>query len=269
VQTFLYFIPDRPAIKPDEAAALGLGYAFERGLGIDCVEVQGGPDGRNGIVIAQQDAYLPGQLAYRKKLQNWRKFPDRDVWVGFYSDAPPGPEDLARTEQRTGIHVPLNDGRRWLVPLARSHSESPDGSECTAYQTLIELPDFGPGGRLLPTRVPRESQALFDLAEAWLRVRDGAAGDDDHARFDYHGRLAAAAFVLQTNYRLGLVEAVYLELLSLTKSEQVLDALIDLDTLLAWCRKSESKKKAEASPSPAGYVSSAGPAAEILITAPP
>lgn len=283
MRTFFYFIPDRRTLTPAEAAQLGLAYAFDDGQSIDCTPVDHALDGQSGVVCAQQDTYSPGQCGYHKKSQTWRRVPPRcadaggaqadpGIWVGYYTDAPPGPLDLARDKLLAGEAVSLQDGQPWIVPLARSYSERGEGdqSELTWTVQLPQRLDLAADGKWTTSGVIGRYAALWELAEGWLRVRDATASEADFSRFDFQGQIDGAVLALSANYRLSRVEAALLGLFSDELTKRVLDTLCDLETLLAWCKKKAMRESSIADrASPAGSASSAGPAAEILTTAPP
>jgi hypothetical protein len=270
MKSFFYFAPDRQAISPADIAALGLSYAFE--WGADCTQVERGPEGKRGVVFAQQDSYELGKCGYHEKQQIWRQIPGKDVLVGHYVGELPGPEDLARQKLLSAVSLELDDGQRWLIPRARSYSEKMAGEDLEIYWS-IRLPqrlDLAADGKWTSTSVTPRYAALFELAEAWVRLRDQSASEDDRRRFDYQGEIDGAVLVLQANYRIGRVETALLGCLNDDLAVKLLDELIDLDSLLALTKKKAALIQAtNASTPPAGCSSSAGPAAEIPITDPP
>jgi hypothetical protein len=272
MRTFFYFVPGRDSLRVADLAALGLAYAFERG--IDCRPAMGVLGGQNGVVFAQQDSYAEGQLGYYADRQVWKQAPGSALWVGHYKEQLPGPEDLARKKQLDGHWLELDDGQQWLVPVARSYSERATGKEMDIVWTL-QLPqrlDLAADGRWVTGAVVNRYAALWELAEAWLRVRTGEATDTDRARYDAQGEKDAAVLALQANYRLGRVEAALLGLLNDNLVGDVLDQLIDLPNYIRLVKKKaaliRSQSENSESSTPAGCGSSAGLAGEILTTDP-
>lgn len=45
--------------------------------------------------------------------------PKGAYWIGIHKELPPGPGELARSEQFAGYAVTLGDGKQWLVPSAQ------------------------------------------------------------------------------------------------------------------------------------------------------
>lgn len=270
MRTFFYFVPDRNTLTPVQAAELGLAYAFERG--IDCAQCPRGPGGQAGIVIAQQDSYEDGQLGYHADAQAWRQIPGSIVWVGYYKNQPPGPDDLARKQQLTGRWIECDDGRLWLAPIARTYSDRMEGDELKIYFSakLPQRLDLAADGRWLAGDVTPRYAALWELNEAWVRISDKLPSEEDQRRFTYHGQNDAAVLCLQANYRLGRAEAALIGLLNDAVTLQILDCLIDLETLTALIKKKVSLMESRAALTPpAGSGSSAGPAASTPTTDPP
>lgn len=269
MRAFFYFVPDKHALTRAAAAELGLAYAFERG--IDCAQVERGPGGKRGVVVAQQDSYADGQLGYYEHRQVWRPIGGTPLYVGHFRDAVPGPEDLARQTQLAGPRLELADGRSWQVPLARAYSERAVGEEIE-LRWSVQLPqqlELAADGRWVTGNVNRRYAALWELAEAWLRLRTGTETAEDRERLDFQGQTDGAVLALQANYRLGRVEAALLGLLTDCGVIEVLDRLVDLPTLTEFTKKKQMRLAAEAATSAAGCSSSAGPADATPITGPP
>jgi hypothetical protein len=300
VNTFHYFVEGAHAIDRQQAAALGLAYAFEKG--VDFTHLPGGgPEGRQGIMFAQQDSYPDGRNIFNAAKQTWIKIPagvssqlsvfsgaaagsgltasdnpgprsaaarsstgdtpvPAEIWVGYWRDAPPGPEDLARERQIGGHPCRLRDGHDWNIPAARSHSELGSGDEAE-LRWSINLPRTlkrVAGGQWNAACVAREYAELWALAEAWV----GRSGS-----LDYQGAINGAVLALSANYRISANEVELLDLMTDDDVIQILDRLVDKPTVDAFQKKMNQRMKALTS---CGGVSlSAGPAAETPITAQP
>ena len=281
MRSFFYFVPNKQTLTREDAAALGLAYAFDGG--IDCTQVQNGPGGQNGVICAQQDRYDLGKNGYHEKRQVWRRVPHRGdescgaqapgIWVGHYKDELPRPEDLARGKQLTGWSIELGDGQRWNLPLARAYSETGGGEEAELRWT-VKLPqklDLAADGRWIRDGISPRYAALWELAEAWLRLSTNTATPEDQARFDEQGETDGAVCCLQANYRLGRVEAALLGLFQEDELVvEILDRLIDRPTVEAFTKKKLAALAARLnSTPPAGSSSSAGPADATPVTGPP
>lgn len=288
-RTFLYFLPDRHTLTVKDAASAAIAYAFERS--IDCAQVPGGgPGGQAGIVCAEAGSYAPGQLRYDPAQQTWLKIPERmkdeggrmnrdhpssliphpSPWVGHYRDAPPGPADLARSEQLAGHRLALADDHEWLVPLARSFVPVGEGA-AAELRYRVQLPqrlELAADGLWTAGGVLSKFATLWELAQEYLAVWSGTATPEQLARFDDQTLTNGAVLALQANYRLGLAECSLLGLLTDANTIDILDRLIDLPTWHDFHKK--KRTLAQASPDwPAGSNSPAGPAAEIPATGPP
>lgn len=275
---FLYFVPNRHTLTPADAAALGLGYAFEKP--IDCTQVQNGPGGQHGIVCAQIDSYGEGQNGYHPDRQVWLPIPGgtgvSPVFVGHYKNQLPAADDLLRKQPLGGRVLELDDGQAWLCPVARSYSEEMAGDDLSIYWH-VQLPqrlELAADGRWTNGSVTKRYAALWELTEGWQRRQEGQATDADRQRFDYQGRIDAAVLCLQANYRLGRLEAHLLGLFNDELINEILDCAIDAHTYISLIQKKMAMAAANTGPGslstpPPIADSSAGPAAEIPTTAPP
>lgn len=98
--------------------------------------LNGGPDGANGILChwMQPGDPFAGRAGVVLDKQTWYEAPASvehekgRYWLGWYTDHPPAPADLAMTEQYGGGWVQLGDNREWLIPATRrlSHRGSLD-----------------------------------------------------------------------------------------------------------------------------------------------
>jgi len=196
-----------------------------------------GPDGAAGIIVADAAAWENSQNrpGFFPDRQTWEEI-DR-IWVGFFTADRPRPADLARDQQVGGHTVTLEDGREYLVPVARAM----DG-----HSPLPSRLRLGPAGELVSKVLPQYA-ALFTRAAAYWDakteylhnlakgIKDAEAGTTVADAF----HLAADA--LNINYRLHGREVSALNLLSTSSCLRVLDALVDFPTLM-----DEVKKKAGA-----------------------
>ena len=266
---FLYYLPGRSAgLSLAEAQAAGLAYALDGPL--SSVNVRGGPDGGDGVLVSLASAVPPEQLRYQAEAQRWRKIPGADAWVGVYNDAKPQAADLARPKQLAGYDVLLADDRPWLAPVARGWTEE-DG-ELRWYAALPQRSVLGEDGTWQPGDVLPRFARLWDLAlrfeEARRQAILGSAAATDgkpvEVQFDFSGLHDAAVFVLQENYRLGPAEADLLGLLTGDISREILETIIDLATRKEWF----SAKKKQSADRAAGLNTAAGSPAATDTTGP-
>ncbi len=255
---FLFYLAGRAAgVSLDDCRATGLGYALRRG----CSRrgVTGGPGGGGGVVVADEERVPSDQVGYFPDRQVWRPLVDAkpagSVWVGYAKDAPPGPADLLRDQPLRGHEVTLLDGRNWLVPIARGWIEQ-DG-DLRWYCNLPEVLDLDAEGKWKESKVLPRLAHLWDLALRWDDARSGATvkaeGDGDGGKttalVEFDQIIDGAVTALAANYCLGRTEVAMLGLLSTATAAAVLDALADVPTRRAWCKK---KLTTEATTAPEG-----------------
>lgn len=118
------YIPGVRGADPEHLRRVGLAGILDPKLGIDSVDVlSNGPDGGWGVCF-----YWPGcpRFGVHKKHQEWSpakpdgELPAGRFWMGRDNDAPVTPEALLRPDHLGGKSVQLDDGREWLIPVARS-----------------------------------------------------------------------------------------------------------------------------------------------------
>lgn len=286
---FYYFLPhltqrevvETNRFRPELLAARGLGDVLRdvKLWPADCTISEGkGPEGLPGLVIYPVPARglddVPVQFDAR---QTWQPIDDgADRWIGWLTDAPPTPEELAR---KAGLidGYPIKDdhGRPWIIPVARAQ-QRPYGR---LPQDLTFARDGSSSGRVKP-----QHQWLWDLAgevwdcfnyRRWKRARDAAETpsserprdlpDVDPPPGDAHDdawlRKQSLA-LLGVNYRVGYAEVNAL----LSADAAVIDdrfvqlacaALIDFDFV-----RELQKKTTGDDPAPAGCASPPGGAGE-------
>lgn len=243
----LYYLPGAEAATLADLQKAGIAHAFDvpgRGelpimSGRPCEK---GPDGSAGVVLA--DHRVVECIGYFEKTQTWRRISDK-AWVGFYTDDPPRPVDLACRAQLAGHLVQLGDEQRWLIPVARALDEDGSGlvfsNALPETVTLNEQGDWENGGV-----VPRYA-ALWDLATRWWDTLHDATAETSESQtvaFDFQGGYDAALTALATNYRVGKGETALLGLFNQECCREILNALVDWPTMEAFLKK----KRVEPSP---------------------
>lgn len=254
-----YFIAGRKPkdVHPDALRDWGLSYCCDQSIASR--EAMSGPEGQPGLCFV--DAAQSGGLGYHPDRQTWRKIPPvllagdaPEIFVGFQTDEPPNPEQLARPRRIDGHWLTLGDGNRWHVPAAISIDDAAD-----VYRPLRRLPTqsrLGDDGKWTSGDVRGDLAELWEIATAFHdtffgAVAEGEEGAAASVSFDFARAHEAAVAALAVNYRVGPVECDALGLLDVEACGRILQAVIDWPTTQAWMQK-----KTEAAA--AGSGSSAG-----------
>jgi hypothetical protein len=254
---FLYFKPGASAVSIESVKEWGLGYAFDtRVAGTKC---QGGtPTGAAGIVFA--DKQRMGEQPIRMDLANqvWGKIPGTDLHVGYWKDAPPTPDCLARGKQLPGLTVRLANDREWTIPLVRRFDR--DSSELVSalpcYMTC------GDDGNWVRGQVVDIHAHLWDLvtpfAQDILHQYD-EDGDKQPRIFSDTEICNTVTTLLQTNYVVGPGElSVIRAYAEEAATHGAILAACDFLTFLSWF---EDQKKSELAQTEDGSTIAAGNAA--------
>lgn len=168
-----------------------------------------GPDGKSGVIY-QQNATTKS-LQFDKSKQRWKRIPNTDVYVGVWTNDPPKAEKLIKSDAIAGQYVPLGDGDRWLIPIARFECDNETTGNLTPQ---IDVDDFGNviPGAFSPTQA-KLNQMAERLAKSFIAAFDKLVNDnspisifrfdiDDHDPFD----------IIAANYRVSPAEIVLLNL---------------------------------------------------------
>jgi hypothetical protein len=235
----IYYLPGRRQANREDLVAAGLGYALEREGGPSCAACEKGPDGAAGCVFSLPglDGQAPGVQAIAAGV-HWQRIPGSAAWVGFNSEAPPGPADLVRRKSLDGHRVELADGQQWLVPVARAV----DGSSRLPQRLSWDGRTWAPGDVL-----PRYAELFAAACRAWDSIF-GAAMDGEAITL-LTEEADVAALALACNYRIGPAEISLLGLFDTDSQAEVIKALLDWPLVVEVCKK---KLPAEERSSPPG-----------------
>jgi hypothetical protein len=241
MSAFLYFIPNRQAgLSAEELRKAGLGHALDGPVHQQHVEA-GGPGGSGGVVAADAEHCEPGRVRYIPAEQDWVE--TAIGWIGRWKGMAIGPADLMRPKPLDGHFVELADGRKWLCPIARSHVLEDGGIRWR--HTFPQTVSLGEDRKWRPGDVVSRFRRLWDLSLAWWDVRADAASTTaevgETVRFDFDGLHASAAECLAANYRIGAEEISLLGLFDSDSARKILDALIDLPTVVKLTEEMEKK----------------------------
>lgn len=175
----LYFLTgEKRGIKLEQICAMGLAHAFEEGR-CTPAEVTHGPNGRAGVLLADDHRVPSHRIRYQPDAQSWRQIPKTQVWLGYYREDRPRPQELARATQLPGHLVTLADRQRWLVPVARGLSELEDDPAMLGwYSALPQSVGLDEDGNWAQDgHLPRYA-GLWPVAQAWWDALSQAVEDE-------------------------------------------------------------------------------------------
>ena len=201
--SLLYYIPGQQDSRPEAIAEAGLSHV----IGPDSplfarLGTQRGPDGGSGLLVRPGSSDTIG-LDRQAESCEWQKAPgDRRWWIGVAGETRPA--ELARKERIAGHEVELGDGRRWLVPVARTF-----GVGSRLPQQLV----LGPDGETWEGRPLERFAAVSAKAERVERAIGGTLREDEEPFVLMAEGAAIAADALALNYRVGPAEVSALGLL--------------------------------------------------------
>jgi len=215
---FLYFLPGRQAITPEEIERVTGGlmpaHGHKRTSGP-------GPDG-NGVMFAR-----PGvALHYDAEGQTWEQH--GELWIGLSNDARPGPADLLRPDAIRGHMVELNDGQAWEIPILRVLDP---GIILPQFQQFFLAAD---GERRMEMR-PEYVDLGRRVEQVWERLMEAAMAG--RASFDIvtDGDMIEEAIGL--NYFMGQGEISLSRLLNMGNVSAVINAMLDVPSISAFMKK--------------------------------
>ena len=268
---FLYYIPGRRALDPADLPKLGLGHLLDEPersdqshVGLTRREVNAGPDNQGaGLVVGVGG----GPVGYWPEHQRWELLhaPASEgdgqpaVYVGYYPDAPPGPDGLARSKQIPGHNVELgHPPAEWVVPAVRSVVRSDD-----PVPAVLTLNGDGHWHRQPLERYRRITEfadRVYEtvMLDAATQAGEGDRDDDSPAPITDQDAAWAAAEALSINYRVSAAEVSALGLLRTDRfwdPDGPLLALIDWPTFMSVARELEKK---DGPATPAGSSTSSG-----------
>jgi len=251
---FLYFVPGLHGLNKDDLVRLGLAEVFA-GVAPTCRECTPGPDGGPGVVLAAPPNEYAGGImpavGFHRSTQTWHKA--GSYWLGIETENPPRPADLQRPETIDGYRLRLEDGRDWLIPVAR-HFEK--GSVMPRRLCL------GPEGEVIFEALPRYARFCTNVELIWRDCRRLfrmlSEGEEPLTLTDKQV-LDFAVEALGVNYRVAIPEAALLQILTTQNMNLILNLVVDLPAYLAVQKDTaEAVKKNDPSSTPDGCNSSAG-----------
>ncbi len=230
----LYFWEDRSTATRDDVTAAGLGYALGDGLSFgECRST--GPGGRGGICLCR----TAERFGFYPERQQWRKILNDKglgLWVGYWLESPPAPEELERPKLLPGFPVTLLDGETYQIPAAYEWREHDDRLKWS--ESLPATADIDAKGEWSRGPVRPEYRRLWEIATNTFDVFYGGGNPADRTIAASDLR-AVAAEVLAVNYRLTGIEVALLGLFDDPPNiaRQILHATIGKPVIDAYLQK--------------------------------
>ena len=220
-------MPKRTQVNCEWLRSIGLGFAFDEKQAIDKREIVSPVpqfDDQVGMVITTDSK---SQLGFYPERQTWHRLTSighESVFYGWDNDAPPTPKDLARQEMIDGEFVQLDDGNKWLIPIAREYVVH-DGEPLARCALPCKLSLVN--GELLKSGRPLQKyQDLWQIAENWaMHISTSSTVSAEH--------VTQAALCITANYKICTEQLFEIEAINSTlrKAFDVLNVLTDLRSL--------------------------------------
>jgi len=225
--SFLYFVEGRGGMAADDLGKVGLGYLAPANT--PARSASNGPGGKSGVTFAvvPHGSDVPQNIGFYPNKQTWTQIPGTETWLGYVTDAPPGPKDLLRDDAMGGHTVRLEDGNEWHIPVACYFDRS------TPFPRKVKWTADGweVGG------VAAKYEQLYGLAsEFWDKIFEGKGKD-----VTINTEINVAALALGLNYRIGPPEIAALELLTTFNTEEIVKKILDMDLFLDFVKKNQEQ----------------------------
>lgn len=246
----LYFRPGSlTKSTPTELATLGLAFDHPPAQR-ECTGQ--GPSGGPGVTIADPVRLGSAPLGINLAEQTWKPVPVPDgeppLWIGWYTDARPTPQELARDKQLDGARVELADGQSWLVPVVRCWEADDEGFSIALPRAVYRdanrqwmLGDVQP----LYTAIWEAAGRYWDVLLEGARTADGERFEYDFPIFDF------ACDLLGLNYSLSPDDISALVLFTSDGvAQRVTTAAVDFGTFTSWLQKKSESAPAGTDSSP-------------------
>lgn len=239
----LYFIPGKQAVNSGDIEKVGLDKVF-RGCSFGFRQTSAHASGSSGCIVVPDPCSPLGvkpKTGYYVKTQIWEKAPKADYWIGYEKDRPVKPDDLLRKEFIAGHTVKLLDGNEWTIPTARSF---PMGSKLPKALLL------GNDGELISEALPKFASISQKADLVWknfvaqqIAKEEGGESEEEGISFVEAWKIATEAIGL--DHVIGENEISVLRLFSTENVSEMLDALVDMPTVIAesMARMEANKKK--------------------------
>jgi hypothetical protein len=208
---FLYFRSgDSRPINRAGVNKLGLGYAFD-GSSVEArATSSGSPSGKAGLIFCAASRHEGKTVGYYPEQQTWRKLPRvegrPELWLGYWNDAKPTPEDLSRASMLPG-EVSMNlGGQQWLIATLTEFDDERKDGDCMLPAPL----DYDDDGNLVAGKPVGINAELWDAVHpVALGLCFGGDGSGIAEPTAQEIRLAAFS-IIGANYVVDMPELVAL-----------------------------------------------------------
>jgi len=113
-------VPLENLLPQQPLEAVGLADLITNAAGQESI----GPEDQHGILVSWPTTG-DADTGYKPEVQTWvpavpsEGLAAKRYWVGIWNDKKPTPQNLKRPYPYPGVHVALNDGNEWTVPIAK------------------------------------------------------------------------------------------------------------------------------------------------------
>jgi hypothetical protein len=247
---FLYFLEHhtRPVTLKD-VRAWGLGYAFEKPPQSGVCQNKT-PTGKAGSFFGDADRHTSGGVTMNMEAQVWRKMPrpgQQDVYIGYYKDSPPGPEDLVRAAPINGYLLKMRDGKNWMAPIIRAF-DKPTETMVSSVPSSIELNE---NGDFVPGKALPEFSYLVDVVDKYVCAMQSERLTNVFEAMTISELCRDAKTLLQANYVIDSPEIQVLNLWHVQsdycpEANATILSAIDFQTYNEWEQTSKKKTPSHA-----------------------
>jgi len=225
---FLYFFPETPCVTKDTQAATYKRFGLDRvlnGTDATCRDIKGGPGGRDGVLVCATSKRVSMDsrntaCAYDPQRQTW--ICCGNYYLGYWNDAKPTPDSLAREEQVAHYGKVLGDGNEWCLAAAIAHN----GAE-----QLPRMAAWGPDGKWVKKVIPEYAS----LSAKAKRVAEDVYAHGE-ITLDEDEALNFAVECLALNYHVGKFEVSALGVFAPfeTMASWVIFCFVDYPEYVKW-----------------------------------
>lgn len=227
---FLYYLPGHKGqAGPDVLQKFNLLHIMDPGDKLHCCGVHRGIDGQPGVIVGHALCWDVNEVKFSANIQ-WQPFPvsEHQAHCGILPAKPPTPESLQRTKMIPGEYLKDDEGRAWMIPIARKMTD--DGAVCM-LPTVLDLDEQT--GELRRTKVKKRYEKIWNHAVAYVQAMYDALmaaedkGADAEVVFTIPDAERMTADAIAANYRVSVRELTMIEALTDDMAPLVADILTD------------------------------------------